>query len=380
MNKANDLEVVNARLAAGWKDAGLSPGYLEVTTDKALVYWRHKAMTLNAENLTLKKELVAFIRSKGDISDETAKRYRTDNANLRSKLSAKERQYKKTEKMQAKQKETVTKLRKDLSAEIKERGALLRRKRNRDRRVEVNAARRRWRAQVMKELVNQNKLHPDVLKRPRIFYPPYIGQKYVDAEGNPLPKPKPFANWNKKKGVESGKLVEDIRDLPPEAFQQNQQLQQQFILSSPHKLISKVSIENTYSIQKVIYQLHCNFIRNDIIVIKIMQDSMDGEVLLAKSETDIAVASITAAGLVQGGVVTIGNQQITVEGAPSDGAPSTVICWLPIVTTPPCTNPAAVIDATAMSVSDFANNTSPSIESWIIFITIISFRIKFQSL
>ena len=96
MNKANDLEVVNARLAAGWKDAGLSPGYLEVTTDKALVYWRHKAMTLNAENLTLKKELVAFIRSKGDISDETAKRYRTDNANLRSKLSAKERQYKKT--------------------------------------------------------------------------------------------------------------------------------------------------------------------------------------------------------------------------------------------------------------------------------------------
>ena len=244
MNKANDLEVVNARLAAGWKDAGLSPGYLEVTTDKALVYWRHKAMTLNAENLTLKKELVAFIRSKGDISDETAKRYRTDNANLRAKLAAKERQYKKTEKMQAKQKETVTKLRKDLSAEIKERGALLRRKRNRDRRVEVNAARRRWRAQVMKELVNQNKLHPDVLKRPRIFYPPYIGQKYVDAEGNPLPKPKPFANWNKKKGVESGKLVEDIRDLPPEAFQQNQQLQQQFILSSPHKLISKVIIEN----------------------------------------------------------------------------------------------------------------------------------------
>ena len=251
MNKANDLEVVNARLAAGWKDAGLSPGYLEVTTDKALVYWRHKAMTLNAENLTLKKELVAFIRSKGDISDETAKRYRTDNANLRSKLSAKERQYKKTEKMQVKQKETVTKLRKDLSAEIKERGALLRRKRNRDRRVEVNAARRRWRAQVMKELVNQNKLHPDVLKRPRIFYPPYIGQKYVDAEGNPLPKPKPFANWNKKKGVESGKLVEDIRDLPPEAFQQNQELQQQFILSSPHKLISKVNIKNTYSIQKV---------------------------------------------------------------------------------------------------------------------------------
>ena len=239
MNKANDLEVVNARLTAGWKDAGMNPGYLEVATDKALVYWRHKAMTLNAENLTLKKELVAFIRSKGDITDETAKRYRTENANLRSKLSARERQYKKIEKLQTKQKETISKVRKDLSAEIKERGALLRRKRNRDRRVEVNAARRRWRAQVMKELVNQNKLHPDVLKRPRIFYPPYIGQKYVDAEGNPLPKPKPFANWNKKKGVESGKLVEDIRDLPPEAFQQNQ-INQQFIISSPHKLVSKV--------------------------------------------------------------------------------------------------------------------------------------------
>ena len=41
---------------------------------------------------------------------------------------------------------------------------------------------------------------------------------------------------------------------------------------------------------------------------------MDGEVLLAKSETDIAVASITAAGIVPG-MVTIGNQQITVEGA-----------------------------------------------------------------
>ena len=36
--------------------------------------------------------------------------------------------------------------------------------------------------------------------------------------------------------------------------------------------------------------------------------------MLAKSETDIAVASITAAGIVPG-VVTIGNQQITVEGA-----------------------------------------------------------------
>ena len=42
---------------------------------------------------------------------------------------------------------------------------------------------------------------------------------------------------------------------------------------------------------------------------------MDGEVLLAKSETDIAVASITAAGIVPG-VITVGNQQITVEGAP----------------------------------------------------------------
>ena len=41
---------------------------------------------------------------------------------------------------------------------------------------------------------------------------------------------------------------------------------------------------------------------------------MDGEVLLAKSETDIAVASITAAGIVPG-VVTIGNQQITVDGS-----------------------------------------------------------------
>ena len=37
-----------------------------------------------------------------------------------------------------------------------------------------------------------------------------------------------------------------------------------------------------------------------------------GEVLLSRSETDIAVASITAAGIP--GVVTIGNQQITVEG------------------------------------------------------------------
>jgi hypothetical protein len=55
-----------------------------------------------------------------------------------------------------------------------------------------------------------------------------------------LPKPKPFANWNKKKGVESGKLVEDIRDLPPEAFQQHQLQQQQFIISSPHKLVTKV--------------------------------------------------------------------------------------------------------------------------------------------
>ena len=44
------------------------------------------------------------------------------------------------------------------------------------------------------------------------------------------------------------------------------------------------------------------------------QEGIDGEVLLAKSETDIAVASITAAGIVPG-VVTIGNQQITVEGA-----------------------------------------------------------------
>ena len=52
---------------------------------------------------------------------------------------------------------------------------------------------------------------------------------------------------------------------------------------------------------------------------------MDGEVLLAKSETDIAVASITAAGLVQGGVVTIGNQQITVEGAPTDGQFGSVV-------------------------------------------------------
>ena len=42
---------------------------------------------------------------------------------------------------------------------------------------------------------------------------------------------------------------------------------------------------------------------------------MDGEILLAKSETDIAVASITAAGIVPG-VITVGNQQITVEGAP----------------------------------------------------------------
>ena len=99
MNKANDLEVVNARLSAGWKDAGLNPGFLEVATDKALVYWRHKAMTLNSENLTLKKELVAFIRSKGDINDETAKRYRTENSNLRAKLAARERQYKKLEKI-----------------------------------------------------------------------------------------------------------------------------------------------------------------------------------------------------------------------------------------------------------------------------------------
>ena len=45
-----------------------------------------------------------------------------------------------------------------------------------------------------------------------------------------------------------------------------------------------------------------------------LQEGIDGEVLLAKSETDIAVASITAAGIVPG-VVTIGNQQITVEGA-----------------------------------------------------------------
>ena len=37
-----------------------------------------------------------------------------------------------------------------------------------------------------------------------------------------------------------------------------------------------------------------------------------GEVLLSRSETDIAVASITAAGIP--GVVTIGNQQFTVEG------------------------------------------------------------------
>ena len=35
--------------------------------------------------------------------------------------------------------------------------------------------------------------------------------------------------------------------------------------------------------------------------------------MLSKSETDIAVASITAAGMVPG-IVTIGNQQITVEG------------------------------------------------------------------
>ena len=101
MNKSNDLELVNARLSAGWKDAGMNPGFLEVATDKALVYWRHKAMTLNAENLTLKKELVAFIRSKGDINDETAKRYRTENSNLRSKLGARERQYKKLEKLQS---------------------------------------------------------------------------------------------------------------------------------------------------------------------------------------------------------------------------------------------------------------------------------------
>ena len=108
MNKANDLEMVNARLCAGWKDSGMNPGYLEVGTDKALVYWRHKAMALNAENLTLKKELVAFIRTKGDISDETAKRYRTENANLRSKLAARERQFKKLDKTQVKQKETIS--------------------------------------------------------------------------------------------------------------------------------------------------------------------------------------------------------------------------------------------------------------------------------
>ena len=42
--------------------------------------------------------------------------------------------------------------------------------------------------------------------------------------------------------------------------------------------------------------------------------------MLAKSETDIAVASITAAGIVPG-VVTIGNQQITVEGATVGASP-----------------------------------------------------------
>ena len=39
--------------------------------------------------------------------------------------------------------------------------------------------------------------------------------------------------------------------------------------------------------------------------------------MLAKSETDIAVASIAAAGIVPG-VVTIGNQHIMVEGAAQD--------------------------------------------------------------
>ena len=61
-----------------------------------------------------------------------------------------------------------------------------------------------------------------------------------------------------------------------------------------------------------IIRLSCNLYINEHFL-KI-QEGIDGEVLLAKSETDIAVASITAAGIVPG-VVTIGNQQITVEGA-----------------------------------------------------------------
>ena len=92
----------------------------------------------------------------------------------------------------------------------------MRNKRSRETKMEWLRARRKWKAQIIRELVNQSKLHPDVLKKPRIYYPPYIGKKYVDAEGNPVPKPKPFANWNGLRGSGAGKLAKDIRQLPPD--------------------------------------------------------------------------------------------------------------------------------------------------------------------
>ena len=90
---------------------------------------------------------------------------------------------------------------------------MLKNKRGREAKMETLRVRRKWKAQVIREMVSQNKLHPDVLKKPRIYYPPHLGKKYVDVDGKETPKHKPFANWNGVRGVGAGKLAKDIRQV-----------------------------------------------------------------------------------------------------------------------------------------------------------------------
>ena len=193
---------------------GMDPSYLFVSRDQDLAHYRSKCAALTTENLALKKELMTLRDAQTIANDEGFKRMSSANKQLYVKLNQKEKQVSKVQVQADKLKGQLQDAKKELSARALERRNFLRNKRGRETKMEWLRARRKWKGQIIRELVNQNKLHPDVLKKPRIYYPPYIGKKYVDAEGNQLPRPKPFANWNGVRGAGAGKVAKDIRDLP----------------------------------------------------------------------------------------------------------------------------------------------------------------------
>lgn len=89
LERANDLEALNANLCVEMKMAGLEPSGrgLEVRQDKPLAFWRQKALSLNAENLNLRKEVAAAARSRIEIGDMTAKISRAEMVVLKGKLA-----------------------------------------------------------------------------------------------------------------------------------------------------------------------------------------------------------------------------------------------------------------------------------------------------